>query len=162
DDRLAAGSELVEQLIDLLLGPDVDPSGRLIEDQDIAVLQEPATDPDLLLIDARQDLSELGDIGCLDAQLATLFHNRMVRGAIADEPGLLKAVQQSRQLHVPLDGMIEQQTQLFAVLGQVPDAVASGVGRTAERDPATAIAHGSGLPWMGTDQCPSSLGPTSP
>src|SRR5699024_8375359 len=52
DDRLAAGSELVEQLIDLLLGPDVDPSGRLIEDQDIAVLQEPATDHDLLLIAA--------------------------------------------------------------------------------------------------------------
>ena len=52
--------QLVEELVDLLLGADVDAASRLVEDEDVAVLDQPAGDDRLLLVAARQVLDELG------------------------------------------------------------------------------------------------------
>ena len=60
DDRLALGRELVEQAVDLLLGADVDAARGLVEDQDVAVLDEPLGDDDLLLVAAGEVLARAG------------------------------------------------------------------------------------------------------
>ena len=55
-------------MVDLLLGADVDAPRRLVEDQDVAVLDQPLRDNDLLLVAAGEELGRLTDGGCLDAQ----------------------------------------------------------------------------------------------
>ena len=52
DDGAPFGGEAVEQLVDLALGADIDAARRLVEDQDIAVAQQPLGDDHLLLVAA--------------------------------------------------------------------------------------------------------------
>src|SRR5581483_9612932 len=52
DDRLAAARELLDQLVDVLLRPDVDALRGLVEQEDVAVDGEPAAEQHLLLVAA--------------------------------------------------------------------------------------------------------------
>ena len=49
---LPSRGQLVQQPVDLALGADVDAARRLVEDQDVAVAQQPFGDDDLLLVAA--------------------------------------------------------------------------------------------------------------
>ena len=54
--------------VDLALRPDVDPAGGLVEDQDLAVADQPFRDHDLLLVTARKVPQELLEGGRPDVQ----------------------------------------------------------------------------------------------
>jgi hypothetical protein len=51
--------ELVDELIDLLLGADIDAAGRLIQDQHLGPGQQPLGDGHLLLVAAGEELDQL-------------------------------------------------------------------------------------------------------
>ena len=57
-DSLALLGKLQDQLIDLVLGADVDAAGRLVEEQDLRLRQQPAAKNDLLLVAAGEVLDE--------------------------------------------------------------------------------------------------------
>ena len=58
-DRRAARCQLEHEPIDLGLGPDVDPAGRLVEEKDARLPEQPFREHDLLLITAREVAHEL-------------------------------------------------------------------------------------------------------
>ena len=61
--------QVPDELMDLLLGPDVHADGRLVDDQDVAVGGQPFRDADLLLVAAAQVLGPLVRAGRPDAQV---------------------------------------------------------------------------------------------
>ena len=69
DDRLAFPSELVHQGVDFALGPDVDAARGLVENEDVAVADEPFRDDHLLLVAAGQVPQQLLQGGRLDVEL---------------------------------------------------------------------------------------------
>ena len=85
DDRLALPGELLDEVVDLFFGPDVDAAGGLVEDQDIAVAHEPLRDDDLLLVAAGQLTEQLMDVGGLDAQLLAVLLADSADLAVEDE-----------------------------------------------------------------------------
>ena len=62
---LPSRDEVVEQPVDLLLGAHVDAAGGLVEDEDVAVLEQPLADDDLLLVAA----GEVAPSGATDGVL---------------------------------------------------------------------------------------------
>ena len=49
DDGVAVTRQLVEHVVDLALGTDVDPTRGLVEDEDLRLRREPFAEHDLLL-----------------------------------------------------------------------------------------------------------------
>src|SRR5581483_4651270 len=54
----SVGGELVDDLVDLVFGANVDAAGRLVQDDDARLAQKPLGDDDLLLIAAGELLGE--------------------------------------------------------------------------------------------------------
>ncbi len=52
--RKAAGGQTVDELVNFFLGSDIDPLRRLVEDQDLRLSCQPASERDFLLVAARQ------------------------------------------------------------------------------------------------------------
>src|SRR5699024_1710754 len=142
DDRFAGFDELVQQLVDLVLGTHVDAAGRLVEDEDVAVLGEPLGDDDLLLVAAGEVRHELADRGRAHAQQFDLLpgggpDRRTAYEATGGEP-----LPQRRDGDVVRDGEVHHQPVAFAVLGQVADPVVGSPGRV--RDAYLFAVHGDG------------------
>ena len=66
---LAFGGQLVEQVVDLLLGAHVDAARGLIEDEDVHLGGQPLGDDDLLLVATREVARLLADARRLDVEL---------------------------------------------------------------------------------------------
>jgi hypothetical protein len=66
---LALCSQRIEELVDFGLGADVDAARRLVEDQHVAIAQQPLGDDDLLLVAAREQARFLGVGRGLDREL---------------------------------------------------------------------------------------------
>ncbi len=80
---LPCGGQLVEQVVDLLLGADVDASRGLIEDEDVHLRGQPLGDDDLLLVAAREVARLLADARRLDVELLdALLGGRLGLGGI--------------------------------------------------------------------------------
>ena len=90
DDRLALLGELVHQRIDLALRADVDAAGGLVEDQDVAVADQPLRDDDLLLVSSREVAQELLEGGRPDVQLMDVFLADLPDPFRVDEEAALK------------------------------------------------------------------------
>ena len=76
---LPCAASAFEQLVDLGLGADVDAARRLVEEQDVAVAQQPLGDDDLLLVAAREQPHLLPRRRRLDAQLVDVARGGLVR-----------------------------------------------------------------------------------
>ena len=57
-DAGAFGGQAVDDLVDLVLGADVDAARRLVEDEQARAAQQPLADHDLLLVAAREVLDQ--------------------------------------------------------------------------------------------------------
>ena len=74
DNGLALLYQLAEQQVNIALGADIDAAGRLIEDDDIRVVQQPLGDNDLLLVAAGQVARNLVAGRSFDVQLFDVLH----------------------------------------------------------------------------------------
>ena len=70
DHRLSLGSQPADDLIDLRLAADIDPAGRLVEEQDAGGVGEEARERDLLLVSAGELDHVLVDAPAFDPEFA--------------------------------------------------------------------------------------------
>ena len=89
-DRNALGGEFFHQAVDFLLGPDIDASGGLVEEQHLGFEGEPFSDDHLLLVATREKLDHLAIAGGLDAQrLDHLRAESLLASGIAESVSLV-------------------------------------------------------------------------
>src|SRR5918992_1616478 len=128
-DRQPPGRQAGDDAVPLALRPDVDPAGRLAEDQDLRVGREPLRDHDLLLVAARERAD-----GDLQAGGPDLEPVREVGGDLALTPAIdepeAREPPQERQRGVVLDRHLEHEALVLAVLGNEGEA---GLHRCARR-----------------------------
>jgi hypothetical protein len=158
DHRLPLLRQVVEDAVDLLLRADVDAAGRLVEDEDVAVLQQPLGDDDLLLIAAREVLDRLARRRRPDAQPADELLRLGAHLARLDEARPLEALLHRADPDVGVDVLFQQQPEVLAVLGEIADAVTCGVRRTADPHPAPFEGDGAGGDRVGADEGTGQLG----
>nr|GEX37623.1 hypothetical protein [Tanacetum cinerariifolium] len=132
DDREALFGEFAHQGVDLRFRTDVDASGRLVEDQDVAVMVDPARDHHLLLITATEVDNPALAAWRLDRQLL----HQLARGGV-----FLVPVEQMRrafvlaqvvQRDVFTNAEIDDQAFALAALRQQPDAAGERLRRIVE------------------------------
>ena len=63
-----SAESVADQLVDLLLGADIEAARRMIEDQDARVRRQPACEHDLLLVAAAEIAADLARAGGADAK----------------------------------------------------------------------------------------------
>ena len=131
DDGLAFLRKLGHQLVDLALRADVDAARRLVEDEHVAVAQEPFGNDDLLLVAAGEAADAGADGRRLRADLFGVLLRKLVRFSVMDERALEQLLE-TRQDGVVCDGQVEAQAVALAVLGEITDAVVDGVLRAAD------------------------------
>ena len=128
---LALFGELVDQLINFVLGPDVDASGGFVEDDHLGVALEPLGENDLLLVAAGKRAGDLLGAGDLDLNLVdvsgegqSLFTlpNEAARGEVAE----------IRQSEVFADRLAEDESLRLAILGQQANTLPDGVPRVVD------------------------------
>ncbi len=132
DDRLALGGQRVDQPVDLGLRADVDAARRLVEEQDVAIAQQPLRDHDLLLVAARQQLDRLRDRGRADTQLAHVALGRPGDRRRVHEHAQAQQPRQRGHGDVGLHVHRRREPELLAVFRQVADAQRHGVARRAD------------------------------
>ncbi len=154
---MPGGRQLIDQLVDLDLGADVDAARRLVEDQHLGVGQQPLPDDDLLLVSPRKRadvLAEarhpyaqlLGDPGGGHA-LPLEVHESATRGRTqCDQPEVL------------LHGGVEHQPLPLAVLGYEPDPGAHGGVHVALPQPLAAHRDAPGVVGVGAEDRAYDLG----
>ena len=76
DDGLAPGRQLVYQLVDFILGADVDPAGGFVKDNHLGIRLEPFGEHDLLLVSPRKIPCRLFPVGDLDCQVISVKRER--------------------------------------------------------------------------------------
>ena len=128
DDRQAFPGQRANELIDLLLGADVQASGRVIENKDPRLCVQPFGQNDLLLVAAGEVEAERLDAGRPNPQ--------PVDPVSRDAPLLLPVDQaisrqagEIRQGDIGRDGQEENETFDAAFARDVADAEIDGVGR---------------------------------
>ena len=94
-DRRAGIGQPPQQLIDLLLGADIDAARRIVEQDDARLAHQPFGDDHLLLVAARQRADRYVEAGRLDVE--QLHH-------LVDQPLLLVAVDDSALRHTVQHG----------------------------------------------------------
>ena len=123
DDRLALVGERVQQLVDLALGADVDAARRLVEEQDVAIAQQPFGDHDLLLVAAREQAHLLLDRRRLDVQPPDEALGRGARGGCSTKPPNVMKRRMLASAMLVSTSMPGGEAEVLAVFGQVADAV---------------------------------------
>ena len=131
--RIPALRELVHELVDLVLGADVDAAGRVVQDEDPRLGHQPLGDDDLLLVAAREGLDRDVDRGRLDGEALGELEGLGELGVAVDAHEAGEAVEVG-QGDVLEDGLDEHQALALAVLGHQADAVGHGVARAVDRD----------------------------
>lgn len=121
--------------MNLGFGPDVNAAGRLVEDQDAGIGQQPARDQQLLLVAARQVLHGFGQSRCLDAQFLNVFlHQTFDPASVNETETVGLALRQKRHLDVFLAVEDQKAAAFLAVLGQEGHAVPHCLARIADID----------------------------
>lgn len=122
----ALGGEVGEEAVDFEASADVDAAGGFVEDEDIAIAEEPAGYDDLLLVAAAEFDDAL--VGGVAADLEAL--DPMVQGtgfgAAADPAGGMGEAGEGGDGEIFADTEGEEEAVGFAVFGEQGDAVADG------------------------------------
>ncbi len=114
--------QLVDDPVDLRLGADVDPAGRLVEDQHLGADLEPARQEHLLLVAARQAADPDQRAGGAHPQrLERRLGPAPAAGQVEHAPAARVAVDHAH-VDVLAARHVEEQPEPLAVLGQVGDA----------------------------------------
>ncbi|ADI10120.1 hypothetical protein SBI_07000 [Streptomyces bingchenggensis BCW-1] len=155
--RVPGGGEFVDELVDLDLGAHVDSAGGLVEDEHLAVGQQPLADDDLLLIAAGQGAYALVETSHADRQLLGDPGRRAALPGPVDEPGAGGGAQRD-QAQVLLDGGVQDQALALAVLGDEPDPGGHGRAHVVPGQPLTEDFDGAGVVRIGAEDGPYDLG----
>ena len=135
DDRHAPRRQIVDQLMDLHLGADVDTTSRFVEDHHFGVRLQPLADDDLLLVAPGKRRRRRIDRRRADAQpLPEGLGGRPLLRTAHDSGGRQKAGER-RQRDVRRDRERHDESELSPVLGAIGDAQRHGVAGTATRSP---------------------------
>ena len=126
DDGLARCRQIIDDAVDLVLGADVDTTGRLVQNQDIRLGEHPLGQQDLLLVAAGKISDQLFDRRCLGLQLVTVLLRDLVLTVLVDHHVVGKAVQIGEGC-VDLDGLGKDQPVSFTVFRNIGDLVFDGV-----------------------------------
>lgn len=121
--------ELIDQLIDLLFGTDIDPPGRFIEDQHLGLGHQSFGYRDFLLIATGEVLDQLFLGRCLDVEQADEVADRL---ALIGAPDVTTATHEDRQgtqAHVFADRQLQHQTIAFAIFRDIGNPALQPVGR---------------------------------
>src|ERR1044071_5897500 len=120
-DRLSLPGHLVHQVVDLALGANIDPTSRLVEQQDLGVGREPLRDHDLLLVAARQVTRTVVQRRRPDLQrVGVAARHRMGRGGV-DRTEPAHTAPQRRERDVGLDSHAEREPVSLPVLRHIAD-----------------------------------------
>src|SRR5918993_3738526 len=117
DHGLALANEVVEEPVDLALGPDVDASCGLVEDQDVGVREQPLAHHDLLLVAAGQVAGALAQGRRLDREVADLLLRGLPRPAEVHGAQGAQEATHRRHHDVRLDVHAEREAVALPVLG---------------------------------------------
>ena len=132
-DALAGRRQLVDDTINLVFCADVDAAGRLVEDQDLGIGQQPFRQHDLLLVAAGELARLLIDVGAADAHPGPVIAGRPQFVDVVDHPARgdpVEACQRDVLAHV----VGEDQPELLAVLGDIGKAGVDRGGNAGEID----------------------------
>ena len=133
DDRQAVADEVLQHFLDLALGVDVDAARRLVEDQDAALLHQPAGDDDLLLVAAAEAGDRIFLAADLDLQPLHVGLDLLDHVGEAHAERAAEAVQNG-DAGVLGDAEQGEDALLLALLRQVDHAPRDRVGRMADAD----------------------------
>ena len=131
DDGLSFLRKLRHELVNFALRADINAARRLVEDQHVAVAQEPFGNDDLLLVAAGEAADAGADGRRFCADLLGMLLRKLVHFSVMDE-GALEDLLQTGQDGVVRDGQVEAQAVALAVLGEIADAVVDGVLRAVD------------------------------
>src|SRR5438128_890869 len=131
--RIAVVHQVVHDVVDLDLGPDVDPPGGLVEDQDLGLGQQPLREHHFLLVSAGEISHSLLEVWRLGPQLLHVLIGPLDLLVLVDDAELRDPLQ-ARQRRVLLDVHAEDQPVALAVLGDEAEPRADGVPRAVDLD----------------------------
>ena len=141
NDGLAGIGQVVDDAVNLIFGADVDTTGRLVQDEDVRIGEQPFRQHHLLLVAARQVPGGLIDVGTADPHAVAV---------IAGDPQLLDVVDDAAgcdtvevgKRDVLADVVGQQQAELLAVLGDIGKAGVDGPAYGRKIDLAS-VQHGA-------------------
>ena len=143
DDGDTAVGEVADQRVDLRPRPDVDTAGRLVEEQDLAVAEQPAGQDDLLLVAAGEGARDPGHVGRPDVERLGLRAGGGLLGAPGQEAAAGEAAQ-AGDGDVAVDGVVEQQRLALALLRREADAAGHRGADVAGPQPPAGQPNGAG------------------
>ena len=143
-DAGAVGGEPVDDLVDLVLGADVDAAGRLVEDEQARAAQQPLADHHLLLVAAGQVLDQRADeVAGVDLHVAAGPLDRVAQPRALEQRGPSRRRSAAARAGAMLSAIgapiIRPSARRSSVRKAMPRSMAAcGVGR-ASGAPSTAI-----------------------
>ena len=120
----------LDQVVDLLLGADVDAAGRLVEEQHARRGGQPLADHDLLLVAAGERRRPAARAGAADPELPTAFRASAVSPRAMRQPNRASAASEGSATLSRI-GKSRMQARALAVLGD--EAIPSGWRRAGRR-----------------------------
>ena len=153
--------ELVDELVNLVLGPDVDAAGGFVEDDDLGVALEPLGENDLLLIAARKRAGDLLRAGDLDLNLVNVSGEGLSFLILPDEAARGEVVE-VRQAEVFADRLSEDESLRLTILGQQTDALPDCVPRVVDGEGLAVELEAAAVGAVGAEKQPSRLGASCP
>ena len=131
-DRQPASGQLAHEPVDLGLGSDVDPLGRLVENEQRRLRRQPASQRHLLLVAAREVAHARFERGRLDPELADKPRGDVALVAEVEEPEPRDGAQ-GRQRGVGGRRHVENDTVAAAIFGDVGDSQGGRARRRIDR-----------------------------
>ena len=107
--------------VDLGAGADVDAAGRLVEQQHLGAVDEPAGEQDLLLVAAGQGPGHAVGVGGTQLERLDLLAAHAALAALVEQRRSGEP-REGREGHVLEDRLVEQQALALALLGREADA----------------------------------------
>jgi hypothetical protein len=162
DDRHSPRGQVVDQLVDLDLGADVDTASRFVQNHDFRLRLQPLADDDLLLIAARQRRRRCVDRRGTNAQpLAERLGGRPLLGT-PHHAGRRQETGQRRQRDIRRDRKRHDETQLPPVLGAIGDSQRHGVSRTGHGDRGSVERDLASIRGCDAEECQPDVGASCP
>lgn len=118
DDGLACIGKLIDDFVDLILGADVDASGRLIEDEDVRLRDNPLGEQHFLLVTTGEGGDIHIDVMALDVEVLAVLFNFLALKVVVHNPALAD-LGQGGQGRVLSDVLQQVQTVALTILGGV-------------------------------------------
>ena len=151
--------ELVDELVNLVLGPDVDAAGGFVEDDDLGVALEPLGENDLLLIAARKRAGDLLRAGDLDLNLVNVSGEGLSFLFLPDEAARGE-VAEVRQTEVFADRLAEDESLCLAIFGQQANALPNGIPRVVDGERLAVESNAAAVGSVGAEKQSRRLGAT--